>query len=180
MALPLDCFAVVTCFHTVENAAHSLVRAVQKQGLQAADASGATPFTMLQNEYNLVARGSYGPELQELCTRRGIAMLPFFGLASGYLTGKYRKPEDFEQGNRAYRVKDYQESGRPVLAEMDRVAAETGASLPAIALAWLVRQPGIAAPIASARTPEQLHQILEFTRLDLTQDQLDRLTAAGT
>jgi aryl-alcohol dehydrogenase-like predicted oxidoreductase len=107
-------------------------------------------------------------------------MLPFFGLAAGYLTGKYRKPEDFEQGNRAYRVKEYQESGRPVLAEMDRVAEETGASLPAIALAWLVRQPGIPAPIASARTPEQLQQLLEFTRLELTQDQLDRLTAAGT
>jgi aryl-alcohol dehydrogenase-like predicted oxidoreductase len=148
--------------------------------LDAADASGAVPFTVLQNEYNLVARNAYGPELQRLCTERGIAMLPFFGLAAGYLTGKYRKPEDFEQGNRAYRVKEYQESGRPVLAEMDRVAEETGASLPAIALAWLVRQPGIAAPIASARTPEQLQQLLEFTRLELTQDQLDRLTAAGT
>lgn len=148
--------------------------------LDAAQASGATPFTMLQNEYNLVARKAYGPELQRLCAERGIAMLPFFGLAAGYLTGKYRKPEDFEQGNRAYRVRDYQEAGRPVLAEMDRVAAETGASLPAIALAWLVRQPGIAAPLASARTVEQLRQLLEFTRLELTQDQLDRLTAAGT
>jgi aryl-alcohol dehydrogenase-like predicted oxidoreductase len=148
--------------------------------LNAADANGATAFTVLQNEYNLVARNAFGPELQRLCTERGIAMLPFFGLAAGYLTGKYRKPEDFEQGNRAYRVKEYQESGRPVLAEMDRVAEETGASLPAIALAWLVRQPGIPAPIASARTPEQLQQLLEFTRLELTQDQLDRLTAAGT
>jgi aryl-alcohol dehydrogenase-like predicted oxidoreductase len=148
--------------------------------LDAAAASGATPFTMLQNEYNLVSRQSYGPELQRLCTERGIAMLPFFGLAAGYLTGKYREPKDFEQGNRAYRVKEYQDSGRPVLAEMDRIAAETGASLPAIALAWLVRQAGIPAPIASARTVEQLRETLEFTRLDLTQDQLDRLTAAGT
>ena len=146
--------------------------------LDAAAASGATQFTMLQNEYNLVARKAYGPDLQALCTERGIAMLPFFGLAAGYLTGKYRKPEDFEQGNRSYRVKDYQEIGRPVLAEMDRVAAETGASLPAIALAWLVRQPGIAAPIASARTVEQLHQSLEFTRVELSDDQLARLTAA--
>jgi aryl-alcohol dehydrogenase-like predicted oxidoreductase len=148
--------------------------------LEAARASGATPFTMLQNEYNLVSRAAYGAELQRLCLANGIAMLPFFGLAAGYLTGKYRKPEDFEQGNRAYRVKDYQESGRPVLAEMDRVAEETGASLPAIALAWLVRQPGIPAPIASARSVEQLHQLLEFTRLELSQGQLDRLTAAGT
>ena len=148
--------------------------------LDAADASGARAFTMLQNEYNLVSRAAYGPELQRLCTGRGVAMLPFFGLAAGYLTGKYRKPQDFEQGDRSYRVRDYQETGRPVLAEMDRIAAETGASLPAIALAWLVRQPGIAAPIASARTVEQLRQILEFTRLELTSEQVARLTAAGS
>ena len=146
--------------------------------LDAAEASGATPFTALQNEYNLVARDAYGPELQRLCTTRGIAMLPFFGLASGYLTGKYRKPEDFEQGNRSHRVKDYAEAGAPVLAEMDRIAEETGASLPAIALAWLVRQPGIPAPIASARTVGQLDEILQFTRLDLNDDQVARLTNA--
>lgn len=146
--------------------------------LEAADAKGATPFTALQNEYNLVARDAYGPELQRLCVERGIAMLPFFGLASGYLTGKYRKPEDFEQGNRTHRVKDYADAGAPVLAEMDRVAAETGASLPAIALAWLVRQPGIPAPIASARTAGQLGEILEFTRLELSDEQVARLTNA--
>ena len=148
--------------------------------LDAADAAGSTPFTVLQNQYNLVARDDYGPELQRLCVERGIAMLPFFGLASGYLTGKYRKPEDFEQGNRSHRVKDFEEAGRPILAEMDRIAEETGATLPAIALAWLVRQPGIPAPIASARTVEQLEQMLEFTRLELSEDQLARLSAAGT
>ena len=148
--------------------------------IDAADAAGSTPFTVLQNQYNLVARDDYGPELQRLCVERGIAMLPFFGLASGYLTGKYRKPEDFEQGNRSHRVKDFDEAGRPVLAEMDRIAAETGATLPAIALAWLVRQPGIPAPIASARTVGQLEQMLEFTRLELSEDQLARLSAAGT
>jgi aryl-alcohol dehydrogenase-like predicted oxidoreductase len=105
-------------------------------------------------------------------------MLPFFGLAAGYLTGKYREDADFEQGDRGYRVKDYKESGRPVLAEMDRIAAETGASLPAIALAWLVRQPGIPAPIASARNVAQLEQSLEFTGLELSEEQVDRLTAA--
>jgi aryl-alcohol dehydrogenase-like predicted oxidoreductase len=134
---------------------------------------------MLQNQYNLVARDDYGPDLQKLCVERGIGMLPFFGLAAGYLTGKYRKPEDFQQGQRGYRTKDYEESGKPILAAMDQVAEETGASHAAIALAWLVRQPGIPAPIASARTVGQLEQMLEFTRLELTQDQLDRLTKAG-
>ncbi|WP_202131665.1 aldo/keto reductase [Aurantiacibacter rhizosphaerae] len=149
-----------------------------KAALDYAESAGATPFTVLQNQHNLVARDDYGPDLQALCTQRDIAMLPFFGLAAGYLTGKYRKPEDFEQGSRAYRVKDYAESGPPVLAVMDDIAAETGASLPAIALAWLVSQPGIPAPIASARNVEQLETLLEFTRLELTDEQLARLTNA--
>ncbi len=144
--------------------------------LEVAATAEATPFTALQNEYNLVSRAAYGKELQRLCATHGIAMLPFFGLASGYLTGKYRKPADFEQGNRTHRVKDYAEAGPPVLAAMDEIAAETGASLPAIALAWIVRQPGIPAPIASARTAEQLQQLLEFTALELTEEQVERLT----
>ncbi len=147
--------------------------------LAAADATGAEPFTALQNEYNLVSRKAYGPELQQLCTSRGIAMLPFFGLASGYLTGKYRKPEDFEKGNRTQRVKDYAEVGPPVLAAMDKVAAETGASLPAIALAWLNVQPGIAAPIASARSLEQLPPLIEGATLKLSDDQVASLTEAS-
>ncbi len=148
--------------------------------LEAADAAGLEPFRALQNEYNLVSRKAYAPDLQQLCTSRGIAMLPFFGLASGYLTGKYREAKDFEQGNRTHRVKDYAEIGPPVLAAMDKVAEETGASLPAIALAWLVKQPGIPAPIASARTVEQLEQLLEFTKLELSEEQLAALSASSS
>ena len=145
-----------------------------------AETRGATPFTALQNEYNLVSRDSYGPALQQLGTERGIAMLPFFGLASGYLTGKYRSDEDYAKSVRGERAKQLAGGiGPQVLAVMDEVASETGASLSAIALAWLVRQPGIPAPIASARTVEQLHELLEFTRLDLTEEQIARLTAAA-
>jgi aryl-alcohol dehydrogenase-like predicted oxidoreductase len=148
--------------------------------LSHAEAGGATPFTALQNEYNLVARDAYGPDLQRLVTERGIAMLPFFGLASGYLTGKYRSEEDYDKSARGGRAKQLAVGNGPqVLAVMDEVAAETGATLSAIALAWLVRQPGIPAPIASARTVEQLHELLEFTRVELSQDQLGRLSAAA-
>ena len=146
--------------------------------LEYADANDRTPFSALQNQHNLVARDDYGPALQDLCTRRSIPMFPFFGLAAGYLTGKYRQPEDFEQGDRGYRVKDYAEIGPPVLAVMDDIAAETGASLPAIALAWLRMVPGIPAPIASARNAEQLDQLLEFVDLELSEDQARRLDAA--
>jgi aryl-alcohol dehydrogenase-like predicted oxidoreductase len=106
-------------------------------------------------------------------------MLPFFGLASGYLTGKYRSEEDFAKSMRGGRAQQLAGGKGPqVLAVMDAVAAETGASLAAIALAWLVRQPGIPAPIASARTVEQLDELLEFTRVELGSEQLARLTAA--
>lgn len=148
--------------------------------LDQAEAVGATPFSALQNEYNLVARDAYGEDLQRLVTERDLAMLPFFGLASGYLTGKYRTEADFAQSLRGGRAKELAGTNGPqVLQAMDEVAAETGASHAAIALAWLVRQPGIPAPIASARTVEQLQQLLEFTRVKLTDDQLKRLSAAA-
>ena len=147
--------------------------------IDAAEAAGRTPFTVLQNEYNLVSRDKYGAELQALCTARGIAMLPFFGLASGYLTGKYRTDADYAKSARGERVKQLAgERGPRVIEAMDAVAAETGASLAAIALAWLVRQPGIPAPIASARTPGQLDDLLEFTRVELSDEQVARLTGA--
>ena len=146
--------------------------------LDAAARSGAEPFSVLQNQYNLVERGDFPPEFQRLCAERGIPLLPFFGLASGYLTGKYRDPADLK-GDRSYRVKDFMAKGPPVLAALDKVAAETGASLPAIALAWLRVQPGIPAPIASARSPAQLETLIESTRLELDAEQLARLTAAA-
>ena len=141
--------------------------------------NGTTPFTILQNEYNLVERGSYPPELQRLCVERGIAMLPWFGLAAGFLTGKYRTREDLTRHNRGSSIERFFDKGLKVLPALDAVAAETGASHGAVALAWLMRQPGIAAPIASASKPEQLDIQFEALTLDLSQDQLDRLTAAG-
>ena len=144
-----------------------------------ATAGGLTPFTVLQNEYNLVQRKDYPQELQSLCVERGIAMLPWFGLAAGFLTGKYRTREDLKRHNRGSSIERFFDHGLTVLPTLDAVAAETGASLGAVALAWLMRQPGIAAPIASASRPEQLDVQFEALELELTPEQLDRLTAAG-
>lgn len=144
-----------------------------------ATANGLTPFTVLQNEYNLVARKGYPAELQQLCVARGIAMLPWFGLAAGFLTGKYRTREDLAKHNRGSSIERFFEHGLEVLPSLDAVAAETGASHGAVALAWLSRQPGIAAPIASASKPGQLDVQFEALTLELTDDQLRRLTAAG-
>lgn len=136
-----------------------------------------TPYRVLQPEYNLVARGpmearirerrgswiAYAGALQDLCVANGIAALPYFGLASGFLTGKYRAESDMT-GDRAYRVADYMApAGLAVLAAMDRVAAETNATHAQIALAWLNAQPGIAAPIASATSIGQLAELVAAT-----------------
>lgn len=146
--------------------------------LAAAKSGGFAAFSVLQNEYNLVSRAAYPAELQTLCTSNGIAMLPFFGLASGYLTGKYRSADDLGQSVRGTRMAELVTKGAPMLAVMDTIAAETGASHAAIALAWLRHQPGIPAPIASATRVEQLTQLIEGATLQLRPDQLAALTAA--
>jgi aryl-alcohol dehydrogenase-like predicted oxidoreductase len=141
--------------------------------------NGLTPFTVLQNEYNLVERNDYPEELQKLCLDRDIAMLPWFGLAAGFLTGKYRTREDLKKFNRGSSIERFFDKGLEILPTLDAVAAETGASLGAVALAWLAQQPGIAAPIASASKPEQLDIQFEALELELTPEQIERLTAAG-
>lgn len=147
--------------------------------LDAAREGGFAPFQALQNEYNLVSRAAYPAELQQLCLAHGVVMLPFFGLASGFLTGKYRSTDDLAQSVRGTRMKELVTSGLPMLVIMDEIAAETGASLAAIALAWLRSQPGIAAPIASATRTGQLAQLVEGAKLELSAEQVNRLSATS-
>ena len=144
-----------------------------------ADEAGLTPFTVLQNEFNLVERSAFDEDLQKLCISRDIKMLPWFGLAAGFLTGKYRTKEDLARLNRGSSIERFFEKGLTVLPTLDAVAAETGANHGAIALAWLLAQPGITAPLASARTPEQLDIQFEALELELNEDQLARLTNAA-
>jgi aryl-alcohol dehydrogenase-like predicted oxidoreductase len=148
--------------------------------LAASDANGFARYTVLEPEYNLVSRDGYDPTLQALCVAENVGVVPYFGLASGFLTGKYRSAADVGAGSRgAKAIKFLDGNGAAVLAVMDEIAAETGASLPAIALAWLAEQPGITAPIASATSVGQLDTVLASLALDLSAGQLDRLTQAG-
>ena len=138
-----------------------------------------TPYQVVQPEYNLVSRTKYDGALQNLCVELGIDVLPYYSLAAGFLTGKYRRTEDIT-GARSYRVGDYMNArGRAVLAAMDAVAAESGASLAQIALAWLNAQPGIAAPIASATSIAQLEELMAATDLTLSAEQIARLSGAA-
>ncbi|MBN8806835.1 MAG: aldo/keto reductase [Sphingomonas sp.] len=145
-----------------------------------ARAAGAPHFKALQPEYNLVSRHKYEGELQDYCVEHNIGVLPYYGLASGFLTGKYRSAADFGKSVRGSRMQAYLDgTGPAVLAAMDAIAAETGATLAQIALAWLAAQPGITAPIASATSVAQLQELLPAMDLALTPAQIDALDTAG-
>lgn len=146
--------------------------------LDAAEAAGSAPFAALQNEYNLVSRDKYEGAVQDLVVARGLKAFPFYGLANGFLTGKYRSAEDLGQSIRGARLGTLVETGRPMLAALDAVAAESGATLAQVALAWIAAQPGIGAPIASATKVAQATDLTGMAAVKLSEDQLARLTAA--
>ncbi|MFA7601547.1 MAG: aldo/keto reductase [Novosphingobium sp.] len=144
-----------------------------------ADRMGATPFTVLQPKFNLVWRHDYEGALQDLCVARGIAVLPYYGLASGFLSGKFRTPADLEGSARGHGAREFAENGGwAMLPVLDAVAAETGATPAQVAVAWLGTQPGIAAPLASATSAEQLAGLVGAVSLKLDEGQIGRLTAA--
>jgi len=151
-----------------------------KSALDIATREGLPHYRVLQPEYNLVSRHKYEGELEDLCVTCNIGVVPYYGLASGFLSGKYRSEADFGKSVRGGRMAAFLAGkGGAVLAAMDEVAAETGASLAQIALAWLAAQDGVTAPIASATSIEQLDELVGAWDVALSKDQLDRLTAAG-
>ncbi|HYG48358.1 MAG TPA: aldo/keto reductase [Allosphingosinicella sp.] len=153
------------------------------EALAVSERLGLARYEVLQNEYHLLARAELEQALQPLCLAEQVGILPYYGLASGYLTGKYRSEADYGKSVRGDRMAKYVEGRGPaVLAVLDEIGAETGATPAQIALAWVAAQPGVAAPIASARTPEQLEELLGAMSLELDPAQLERLdeVSAGT
>lgn len=135
-----------------------------------------TAYQVLQPEYSLVRRALFEGALQATCARADIAVYSFYGLAAGYLTGKYRDPAKAKAA-RSSTVARYQTpEGEAILAVMDGIAEETGATLAQIAIAWLIAQPGITAPITSVTSVAQLDEIVAATKLTLSADQLARLS----
>ncbi len=155
--------------------AESLSRA-----LDISERQGLARYEVLQPEYNLVSREKFEGPLQRVCIDNGLGVLPYYGLASGFLTGKYRSRADEGKSVRGGRMTKYLEGNGPaVLAAMDAVAAQTGATLAQIALAWVAAQPGLTAPIASATSLEQLDELVGAMNLELSGDQLRRLDEAS-
>ena len=122
-------------------------------------------YSALQNHYNLLEREEYERDSVPALTDLGIEGVPFFGLARGFLSGKYREGVQVESVRASGVTKYTNEHGWAVLAKLDRLANHHSVSLSAIALAWLRQQPSVAAPIASARTVEQLREIMTFVTL---------------
>jgi aryl-alcohol dehydrogenase-like predicted oxidoreductase len=150
------------------------------EAVETAKRCGFEPPAALQPRYNLVDRSDYEGELRDSAMRHRLAVFPYYGLASGFLTGKYRSREDLGKSPRGQGVGKYLEGNGPrVLAAMDSIAAETGAPLAAIALAWLIGQPSITAPIASATSVDQLSDLTRAMDLRLTPEQIDRLDRAS-
>ncbi|CAL9509810.1 aldo/keto reductase [Streptomyces sp. enrichment culture] len=148
--------------------------------LEFSEREGLARYVALQPHYNLVSRDTYEGELQDLAARTGLAAVPYYALAAGFLTGKYRPGaavDSVRAGGAAKHLES--ERGRRVLAALDEVAEAHDAPVPTVALAWLAAQPTVAAPIASARTVEQLPALLGVAELSLTADELGKLTRAS-
>ncbi|WP_326597711.1 aldo/keto reductase [Streptomyces sp. NBC_01803] len=137
-------------------------------------------YVAIQPHYNLVSRDTYEGPLADLATRYGLAAMPYFALAAGFLTGKYR-PNAAVSSARAGRAAQHLETehGRRVLTALDEIAAAHQAEVATIALAWLAVQPTVAAPIASARTLDQLPALLAVADVTLTDADVTRLTEAS-
>jgi aryl-alcohol dehydrogenase (NADP+) len=151
------------------------------EALEIGRREGFASYVALQPEYNLLDRAEYEGELQRLCARNGIACLPFYALARGFLSGKYREGGSGVESPRAagVRASYFNERGFAVLAALDEVAAGHGTSVAAVALAWLAAQPTVLAPIASATSREQLAELTSSVELQLSEGELALLSAAG-
>jgi aryl-alcohol dehydrogenase-like predicted oxidoreductase len=151
-----------------------------REALEVSARSGLPRYESLQPGYNLYDRAAFEGELEAICRGNEIGVIPYLSLASGFLTGKYRSESDTAGRARGGRVARYlDERGFRILAALDAVAAEHGATPAQVALAWLMTRPGLTAPIASATTPEQLGELVAAVDLRLDPAAIRRLDEAS-
>ena len=137
-------------------------------------------YESMQPNYNLIDRSDFEAKMQDVCVKNAVGVISYFSLASGFLTGKYRSEADLSKGPRGQMVKKYlNDKGFKVLAALDSVAKETSSTPGRVALAWVLAQPSIAAPIASATTLPQLDDLFAATRLKLDAASLRQLDEAS-
>ena len=138
-------------------------------------------YQSLQPLYNLYDRAEYETKLEPVCREQGLGVIPYYSLASGFLTGKYRSEDDLSNRARGGTVKKYlNERGFRILEALDRVAARHNSSAAKVSLAWLMARPSITAPIASATSVEQLNDLIDSTKLKLDLASIEQLNEASS
>jgi aryl-alcohol dehydrogenase-like predicted oxidoreductase len=148
--------------------------------LQVAKQSGYSAYQSLQPLYNLYDRAEYETELEPLCREKGLGVIPYFPLASGFLTGKYRSEKDLSGSARADIVKRYlDDRGFRILDALDQVAKRYRSAPATVALAWMIARPGITAPIASATNLDQLNELMKSLELELDPPAIELLDRAS-
>lgn len=147
-----------------------------REALSRAHDARLQAYSVLQPHYNLVNRSLFEGNLQKLCIEKNLGVIPFYALAAGFLTGKYRKPEDLEGKARGKNASFYLDPrGLDILSELDKIALRMAATPAQIALAWLLAQPGVTAPIVSATSVAQWLELARAPELKLDARTLDRL-----
>lgn len=150
------------------------------QSLQMSGQLGFPRYESLQPLFNLYDRAVYETALEPLCLKEGIGVIPYFSLAKGFLTGKYRSEKDLSKSVRGQMVKKYlNDRGFRILAALDEVSARYNSNPARVALAWLIGRPSITAPIASATNLDQLNDLIESANLQLDGDSVDLLSQAS-
>jgi aryl-alcohol dehydrogenase-like predicted oxidoreductase len=163
-----------------EIGASNLTAEQLKASLDVARTTRLPRYAVLQPEYNLYDRSSFEGPLQHLTRSEGVAVITYFSLAKGFLTGKYRNPADLGLSPRGAAVKTYMNArGTRILAALDEVAARHRAQPGEVAIAWLIAQPGVTAPIASATTTAQADSLIRGATLTLSRAELAQLEAAS-
>lgn len=151
-----------------------------QDALAAAAASSLPRYAVVQPEYNLYNRAGFEGALRDLCVREGLGVIAYFSLASGFLTGKYRSQADLAKSPRGQMIGKYlNDRGIRILAALDSIARAHGAQPAEVALAWVMSQPGVTAPIASATSREQLQSLVGATQLTLSAAELRALSEAS-
>ena len=151
-----------------------------KSALEVSQAKGLARYNSEQPQYNLYDRAGFEAGLQQVCIENEVGVIPYYGLASGFLTGKYRTEADLDKSPRGRGVKRMMdERGMRILAALDQVSGAKGASPAQVALAWVMAQPGLTGPIASATSVEQLEELMGSARLALSAEDLATLNAAS-
>lgn len=152
-----------------------------RQALKVSEENGLARYETLQPEYNLYDRQEYESGLEQVATGNGLGVINYYSLASGFLSGKYRRPEDASKSKRGQGVVDkyLNERGLRILQALDDVSQARGITPTQVALAWQIVRPGITAPIVSATSLEQLNELVKAAQLRLNLDEVEKITQAS-